>query len=114
MVVKSSTFEDEIAKKFLRLSVYLNALGIVGNIISHLYSAAIVTLFGTIFFFILSRLFEKNYYKKTITKTNIVLSYYAYFTLIWFYNAGSSGSTIILFVILFFFEYKFFLMFRYL
>jgi PAS domain S-box-containing protein len=102
MVVKSSTFEDEIAKKLLRLSVYLNALGIVGNIISHLYSAAIVTLFGTIFFFILSRLFEKNYYKKTITKTNIVLSYYAYFTLIWFYNAGSSGSTIILFVILFF------------
>jgi hypothetical protein len=63
MVVKSSTFEDEIAKKFLRLSVYLNALGIVGNIISHLYSAAIVTLFGTIFF-----LYYQDYLKRTIIK----------------------------------------------
>lgn len=94
--------EDDIAKKLLRLSIYLNALSVVGNVISHLYYAAIVTLFGTVLFFILSRLVENNRFKQTLTKTNIVLIYYAYFSLIWFYNGGSSGSTIILFIIMFF------------
>lgn len=102
MQSNSTLLEDEIAKKLLRLSIYINALAIVGNVISHLYYAAIVTIIGTILFFILSKLVENNKFKKTLTKSNIVLIYYAYFSLIWFYNGGSSGSTIILFVILFF------------
>ncbi len=94
--------EDDIAKKLLRLSIYLNALAVVGNVISHLYYAAIVTLFGTILFFILSKLVENNRLKNTLTKANIVLVYYAYFCLIWFFNGGLSGSTVILFVVIFF------------
>jgi hypothetical protein len=94
--------EDDIAKKLLRLSMYLNASSVVGNVISHLYYAAIVTLFCTILFFILSKLVENNRFEKILTKTNIVLIYYAYFSSIWFCNGGSSVSTIILFVILFF------------
>lgn len=102
MQSNSTMLEDEIAKKLLRLSIYINALAIVGNLISHLYYAAIVTIIGTILFFILSKLVENNKYKNTLTKTKIVIIYYAYFSSVWFCNGGSSGSTIILFVILFF------------
>jgi PAS domain S-box-containing protein len=102
MQSNSTLLEDEIVKKLLRLSIYINALAIVGNVISHLYYAAIVTIIGTILFFILSKLVENNKYKNIITKTNIVIIYYTFFSSVWFCNGGSSGSTIILFVILFF------------
>lgn len=97
-----TTLEDEIEKRLLRLSFYINFLAIFGNIISHLYYAAAVTLFGSILFFVLSKLVESKQFEKILTKTNIILIYYAFFSLIWFFNGGSSGSTIILFVILFF------------
>jgi len=95
---KSKSLEHNI---LLKVTFYISIMSVVAtiaNIQIEMYQTAIVTALGSFFYFVIYLFFKLP--KNLFFRNNyVIVSFYAYCTLLWFFNDGSNGSTILLFVV---------------
>ncbi|MES2655272.1 MAG: PAS domain S-box protein [Bacteroidota bacterium] len=93
--------ENRILLKVTMYASILSAIATFTNIFIHLYVPAIVSFAGALVYFFIYRTLRSA--KKTFLSNELVIiTFYIYFTAIWFCNAGSNGNAILLFTVLFF------------
>ncbi|MFZ4799643.1 MAG: PAS domain S-box protein [Bacteroidia bacterium] len=95
---KSKSLEHKI---LIKVTFYISMMSIVAtmaNLPIGMYQTAIVTIFGSLFYFLVY-LFLKSPKSIFLKNDYIIISFNVYCILLWFFNDGSNGSTILLFIV---------------
>lgn len=95
---KSKSLENKI---LIKVTYYISLMSIVAtiaNLTTGMYETAIVTLLGSVLYYLIY-LILKSQISLFFRNNYIVISFYVYCTLLWFFNEGSNGSIILLFIV---------------